>query len=79
MTKQEILDCLNDINDRYNNCMMYDTLSSMLDELVESVHAEAVPIEFMREYIQRDGMSIHDISVINQMVEAYKKQVKSDR
>jgi hypothetical protein len=79
MTKQEILDYLNDINERYNNCMMYDTLSHMLDELVESVHAENVPIEFMREYIQRESMSIHDISVINQMVETYKEQVKSDR
>jgi hypothetical protein len=37
---------------------------------------EAVPVDFMREYIQRDGMSIHDISVINQMYEAY-KEVKS--
>lgn len=76
MTKQEILDYLNDINERYNNCMMYDTLSRMLDELVESVHDEDVPIEFMREYIQQDSMSIHDISVINQMVETYKKQLK---
>ena len=34
---------------------------------------KTVPVEFMREYIQRDGMSIHDISVISQMYEAYKE------
>ena len=45
MTKQEILDYLDDINYRYNNSMMYDTLSRMLDELVESVKAEAVKKE----------------------------------
>lgn len=37
---------------------------------------EAVPIDFMREYIQREGMSIHDISVISQMYEAYKANVE---
>ncbi len=51
-----------------------------VEEMIYSAPAkEAVPVDFMREYIQRDDMSIHDISVIGQMYEAYKEQVKSDR
>ncbi len=38
----------------------------------ENKKSESVPVDFMREYIQRDCMSIHDISVISQMYEAYK-------
>lgn len=36
MTKQEILDYFKDINEAYNNCNMFDSLSAMLDELMES-------------------------------------------
>ena len=35
MTKQDILDYFKDINQAYNNCNMYDSLSSMLDKLLE--------------------------------------------
>ena len=36
MTKQEILDQFRDINHAYNNCTKLDTLSAMLDELLEA-------------------------------------------
>lgn len=42
MTKQEILDYFKDINFMYNNASMHDTLSSMLDELLEN-RPEIVP------------------------------------
>ena len=35
MTKQDILDFFKDINEAYNNCNMLDSLSAMLDELME--------------------------------------------
>ena len=38
MTKQEILDHFKDINEAYNDCTRLDTLSRMLDELMESRH-----------------------------------------
>lgn len=34
MTKEDILHHFQDINFRYNDCMMYDDLSCMLDELI---------------------------------------------
>ena len=34
MTKEDILHYFQDINFRYNDCMMYDNLSHMLDELI---------------------------------------------
>ena len=42
MTKQEILDYFKDINFMYNNASMHDTLSSMLDRLLEN-RPEVVP------------------------------------
>ena len=36
MTKQEILDQFRDINHAYNDCTKLDTLSAMLDELMEA-------------------------------------------
>lgn len=42
MTKQEILDYFKDINFAYNNASMHDTLSSMLDKLLED-RPEVVP------------------------------------
>lgn len=36
MTKQEILDYFNEINFMYNNASMHDTLSDMLDKLLEN-------------------------------------------
>ena len=35
MTKQEILEYFKDINFAYNECTRYDSLSMMLDELME--------------------------------------------
>ena len=34
MTKEDILHHFQDINFYYNDCMMYDDLSRMLDELI---------------------------------------------
>lgn len=38
MTKQEILDYFKEINYMYNNPNMYDSLSHMIDELLEEEH-----------------------------------------
>lgn len=35
MTKQEILDYFKDINEVYNDCTRFETLSRMLDELLK--------------------------------------------
>ena len=35
MTKEKILEFFKDINSAYNNCNMLDSLSRMLDELME--------------------------------------------
>lgn len=35
MTKEDILKEFHDINFFYNDCMKYDTLNNMLDELIE--------------------------------------------
>ena len=42
MTKQDILNYFDDINEAYNNCNKYDDLSRMLDELVEA-HPRWIP------------------------------------
>ena len=39
-TKQELLNHFSDINEMYNNPFMYQTLSNMIDELLESQSAE---------------------------------------
>ena len=36
MTKQDVLNYFDDINEAYNNCNKHDDLSRMLDELVET-------------------------------------------
>lgn len=36
MTKQDVLNYFDDINEAYNNCNKHDNLSRMLDELVET-------------------------------------------
>jgi hypothetical protein len=36
MTKHDILEYFKDINHYYNNCMMFDSLNSMLNELIET-------------------------------------------
>lgn len=40
MTKQGILDHFKDINEAYNDCTRFDSLSRMIDELLESKQAE---------------------------------------
>jgi len=42
MTKQIILDQFRDINQAYNNCTKLDTLSAMLDELLEAARKARV-------------------------------------
>ena len=44
MTKEDILHHFQDINFRYNDCMMYDDLSRMLDELIAENKGEWIPI-----------------------------------
>lgn len=44
MTKEDILHHFQDINFRYNDCMMYDDLSRMLDELIAESKDEWIPV-----------------------------------
>ena len=44
MTKEDILHHFQDINFYYNDCMMYDDLSRMLDELIVEISGEWVPV-----------------------------------
>ena len=51
MTKEDILHHFQDINFRYNDCMMYDDLSRMLDELIAENKGEWIPVsERLPEY-----------------------------
>ena len=46
MTKLEILEYFNDINEVYNNCNMHDTLKHMLDEFESEIkESEWIPIK----------------------------------
>lgn len=44
MTKQDILNYFDDINEAYNNCNKHDDLSRMLDELIET-QPRWIPVE----------------------------------
>ena len=44
MTKEDILHHFQDINFYYNDCMMYDDLSRMLDELIAENKGEWIPV-----------------------------------
>ena len=52
MTKEDILHHFQDINFRYNDCMMYDDLSRMLDELIAENKGEWIP--FSKELPPKD-------------------------
>lgn len=45
MTKEDILHHFQDINFYYNDCMMYDDLSRMLDELIAENKGEWIKIQ----------------------------------
>ena len=59
MTKEKILEYFNDINVAYNECMRYDSLKSMLDELQEPC-ADAISRQSIEEIINdiRDCISV---------------------
>lgn len=44
MAKEDILHHFQDINFYYNDCMMYDDLSRMLDELIDENKGEWIPV-----------------------------------
>lgn len=44
MTKEDILHHFQDINFYYNDCMMYDDLSRMLDELIAEIKGKWIPV-----------------------------------
>lgn len=48
MTKQGILDYFKDINEMYNDCTRLDSLSRMLDELLESIPQKPETPELIR-------------------------------
>ena len=66
MDKEEILHHFQDINFYYNNCMAYDTLSNMLDELIAE---NSKPLmekgqlkmirDFIVNYIMRDDQVMY--------------------
>ena len=61
MTKEDILHHFQDINFYYNDCMMYDDLSRMLDELIAENKGEWIPtIERLPEYGQLVLCSVTD-------------------
>ena len=49
-TKQELLNHFSDINTMYNNPFMYQTLSNMIDELIEEVRPKGEWIEPDKHY-----------------------------
>lgn len=54
MTKQKILDAFKDINAAYNNPNMYDSLSDMLDELIEQ-KCEICANKMLKDEQQKEG------------------------
>ena len=65
-TKQELLNHFSDINDMYNNSFMYQTLSNMIDELLEQQNCEdAISREEVRRLLanQRDELiKLHTVN-----------------
>ena len=68
MTKHDILEYFKDINHYYNNCMMFDSLNSMLNELIETEQSkltldnmptiEAVPLDKLCEWLSEHSVNI---------------------
>lgn len=50
MDKEDFLHYFQDINFRYNDCMMYDNLTHMLDELIEENHKQYV--EMFKQFLE---------------------------
>lgn len=64
MTKEDILHHFQDINFRYNDCMMYDDLSRMLDELIAENKGEWIPVtERLPEIHQYVLLSLRSLDV----------------
>ena len=53
MTKEDILHHFQDINFYYNDCMMYDDLSRMLDELIAENQEEEIKMDKLKELEKR--------------------------
>ncbi len=56
MTKQDILDYFNDINQAYNDSSRLDSLSNMIDEMLETAleerpQGECIPVKDLINYI----------------------------
>lgn len=51
MTKKEILDYFKDINYMYNNSNVHDTLSTMIDELLETQKQELMKTPRRQEFM----------------------------
>ena len=58
-TKQELLNHFSDINEMYNNPFMYQTLSNMIDELLEQQHCEDCKVK-KEAYIQGYDYGVKD-------------------
>ncbi len=66
-TKQELLNHFSDINEMYNNPFMYQTLSNMIDELLEQQPCTPdckVAEAFFKQSLQTDGDCIRREEVI---------------
>lgn len=61
-TKQELLNHFSDINEMYNNPFMYQTLSNMIDELLEQQPCDdCISRQAVLDYIEGSGAELgHD-------------------
>lgn len=68
MTKDDILKEFDDINFVYNDCSKHDTLSNMLDELIEDwqdVPSDEMTLEQARQAVKDLRKKLADLSAIN--------------
>lgn len=71
MTKEDILHKFKNINDVYNNCLAFDMLSNMLDELERTVVIDGV------EYVA-ESPAVKTISKDGEVVISGFREVKND-
>lgn len=75
MKKEVILDQFRDINEAYNNSAMLDTLSDMIDRLLETQREEIGDIEYFREFAYQKHfdrrISAETLACINLVIDLY--------
>lgn len=71
MTKQKILDYFDDINQAYNNCTKHDSLSNMIDDLINDIKAD---IEERYDIVKVDNM--HYAGGLEESLDIIDKHIK---